>query len=61
MKFGKEFADELNFAVANTADFANQLPEEGLPENDDGSEHPKPVVLVFGEDGKKYIMPELFS
>jgi len=61
MKFGKEFADELNFAVANSDDFASQLPEEGLPENDGGSEHPKPIVLVFGEDGKKYIMPELFS
>lgn len=61
MKFGKEFADELNFAIANSDDFAGQLPEEGLPENDGSSEHPKPVVLVFGEDGKKYIMPELFS
>jgi len=61
MKFGKDFADELNFAVANTDDFAHQLPEEGLPENDESSEHPKPVVLVFGSDGKKYIMPELFS
>merc|ERR1711881_118566 len=50
-----------NFAVANTDDFAGQLPEEGLPENDESTEHPKPIVLVFGSDGKKYVMPELFS
>jgi len=61
MKFGKDFADDLNFAVANTDDFAGQLPEEGLPENDESTEHPKPIVLVFGSDGKKYVMPELFS
>lgn len=61
MKWGKDFADQLNFAVANTDDFGHQLPEEGLPENDESSDHPKPIVLIFGSDSKKYIMPELFS
>ncbi|XP_076816985.1 protein disulfide-isomerase A3-like [Clavelina lepadiformis] len=61
MKVGKDFADQMNFAIANPADLGQFLPDSGLPENDKSAKPQKPAVVIYGSDDRKYIMPDLFS
>ena len=61
MKFGKEFSDRMHFGVANRGEMSHLLPTSGLPDSDPSSKNPKPVVVVYDADDRKYVMTEPFT
>jgi len=60
VKFGKDYADQMNFAIANKEQMAQLIPDD-LPQNDPKDKNPKPVVVIIDGSDRKYIMEELFN
>ena len=59
MKVGKNYKDDLTFAVANGDDFGSLLSDAGLSSPSASSD--PPVVLIQDDQGKKYVMEEKFE